>query len=360
MSALEAAKPNLRKETKMHSPRLSVLMAVRNAESHLDEAVQSILSQSFRNFEFVIIDDGSSDGTSEILSRFSSCDNRIRVEQVASTGSLPAALNYGLGLCRGELIARMDGDDIALPKRFELQVKKMDDCSDLGLLGCASIDIDDDGRTIGKTNHPSSHDAIRLTLPFRSCFIHPAVVLRRQAIDVAGGYDEAFWTGQDYELWSRMIKVCRVGNLEDPLMKRRVHSNSITSSAERNRVHDGLLAPVRQRMVNELLNLDLTKKETETLRHAVQSDGIADIWDLIAIIPCVREYGLKLDTILSPKDARKIRADVSRALFSQIVFNRRTPEIRKKLELFSEAIGFGPRAIFSGECFRATASIMIS
>lgn len=342
------------------APRLSALMAVRNAEAHLNEAIESILLQSFEDFELVIIDDGSTDGTPEILRRYSQLDQRVRTERIDSVGSLPAALNFGLGLCRGELIARMDGDDVALPERFERQVIEMERDPSLGLLGCSSIDIDEGGETIGRTYHPVSHEAIKLLLPFRSCFIHPSVVIRRQAIEAVGGYDETFWTGQDYELWSRLIKVCRVANLDAPLLKRRVHPRSITASAERNRVHDTLLAPVRQRMASDLLGISLTQRETETLRHAVQSDGIADVYDVLNIIKYIVRYGRTIESQLPPYEANLMRRAIASSLLSQVVFNRRGQDVLAKISICKFAVKFHRPVLVSRGFILAIISLIIS
>ena len=216
----------------MKSIPISVVMSVFNGEAFLIEAIESILAQTFRDFEFVIVDDGSTDGTAEILDRFAKEDERIRVLRHANKGRAES-LNVGIGLATGEYIARMDADDIALQHRLEDQIVFMGQHPEVGLLSGAYERFSSDGRAIDIVRPPLRDDEIRLMLLRTSAMCHPAVMMKRNIVLLSGGYRKALLDADDYDLWLRMSERTQLANLGQPILRYRVHpkQSSIANSS---------------------------------------------------------------------------------------------------------------------------------
>lgn len=204
-------------------------MAVYNGQKYLAEAVDSILNQTFTNFEFLIINDGSTDNSREIILSFD--DPRIRIVDNPDNIGLARSLNRGLQLAQGELIARQDADDISYPNRIEQQFRFLEMHPEVILLGTGVRTIDESGRPHpDKLYVPTSLTAIRWYLMFGNAFAHTSVMFRRNIIwDKLGGYDEVFDRIEDYELWSRVARSFIVENLPNVLIDYRYHYGSITS-----------------------------------------------------------------------------------------------------------------------------------
>lgn len=200
-------------------PRVSVLMAVYNGLPYLKEAVDSILSQTFGDFEFVIIDDGSTDSTGAVLDAYSRSDGRVRVLKNAGNMGNTFSLNRGLGECSGEYIMRMDSDDVALRDKIERQVLAMDSDRDISALGSAVSYIDASGRELGFVRR----SAIGRTNLNRTPLIHSTVMMRRDHL-VRNGlrYNEKYPVAEDYFLWLSIAKVGKISALDDVLLKYRI------------------------------------------------------------------------------------------------------------------------------------------
>jgi GT2 family glycosyltransferase len=203
-------------------------MAAYNAETYLAPAVNSILRQSFTNFEFVIVDDGSTDGTRDILESYARRDSRIRVATQANAG-VAAALNAGLARVRGEFIARMDADDISLPTRLDAQLDFMKAHPDCVAVGCRWLAIDPDGWPIRIGRQPQSHEAIDAfhLAGNGGGMPGPALFLRRSAVEAVGRYRAEFVLAEDYDLLLRLAEVGRLVNLPDVLFFYREHATSL-------------------------------------------------------------------------------------------------------------------------------------
>ena len=215
-------------------PKITVLMPVYNAALHLGQALESILAQSFSDFEFLIIDDASTDGSAALLAAFH--DQRMRVVRNPVNLGVAATLNSGLQMARGQYIARMDADDISLPARLERQVTYLDSHPEVSVVGVKVVLIDADGNETGSWREDletSSAAQIRATLPEHNCIAHPGVMIRRDAA-LGFGYRAGLPYAQDYELWLRMTAAgCRIEKLDEVLLKYRVHHGSITSQSNR-------------------------------------------------------------------------------------------------------------------------------
>ena len=197
-------------------PKVSIVMSVRNGGSDLPRAVACILDQTYRDFEFIIVNNGSSDGTAAFLGSIS--DPRVRIYHQADQG-LASALNRGISLARGRYIARQDHDDLALPDRVMKQVRFLEAHEEYGLVGTRAEIWIGDQPTGRYHDHPSNDVDLRFDLLFNNPFVHSSVMIRKSVLDQAGGYttDPARQPPEDYELWSRIARCCSVANLPERL-----------------------------------------------------------------------------------------------------------------------------------------------
>lgn len=202
-------------------------MSVYNREDLVERAIESILNQTFTDFEFIIIDDGSTDRTAEILDGFARKDNRIRVIHQENTG-LARALNRGIMEARGPLIARMDDDDTSFPERFEKQVNFLDMHPEVACLGTWARIVDHENKPRGEMQPPVDHDTIRKNMLLASQFIHPTVMMRRDAIMSIGLYTDL--RAEDYDLFMRLVYHYRTANLPEVLLNYRFAADNYYSS----------------------------------------------------------------------------------------------------------------------------------
>lgn len=209
------------------SPAVTVILPVYNAQRYIGAAVQSILDQTFRDFELIVINDGSTDGTLAILGQLAAVDSRIKLISRPNTGYV-VALNEGLDLARGEFIARMDADDISLPERFEKQVAYLRANPDCVLLGTNVAQMDADGMVIGPMpDIDYGHEKIDHALLRRGWpVVHPAVMMRTDAVKKAGGYVVEYCPNEDHDLFLKLGEMGRLENLPDLLVHYRKHDAS--------------------------------------------------------------------------------------------------------------------------------------
>ena len=230
-------------------PRVSVFIPVYNREHYIPVAVNSMLAQSFTDFELIVVDDGSTDRTLEVLSRYS--DPRLRIARNPSNLGIPATRNHGLELARGEFIALLDSDDHSYPERLARQVAWLDAHPDIVQIGSWCSFMDADGRMLDKVRRqPLDPDEIRAHLLFHCPIINRTVMARTAALK-AIGYDTAFPRCQDYEMHCRLIEAGqRLANLPELLVCGREHPGRITGqTADLGR--DRKLA-IQQRMLGHL------------------------------------------------------------------------------------------------------------
>lgn len=204
-------------------PALTVLLPVRDGERHLDAALTSIGTQTVGDFELLVVDDHSTDGTAAILAAHAASDSRIRVLRNRGRG-LVDGLNFGLAQAETELVARMDADDVALPERFERQLALLAVRPELVALGTGAVTMDDAGGPVGLIAPPTEHEAIAALLARVNPMAHPTVILRRSAVQAAGGYRRAYLRAEDYDLWLRLAETGRLANLAEPLLRYRLPS----------------------------------------------------------------------------------------------------------------------------------------
>ncbi|MBN1490093.1 MAG: glycosyltransferase [Phycisphaerae bacterium] len=255
---------------KSETPRVSVIMSVRNGAAYLREAVDSILAQSFGDFEFIIVDDASDDETPRILAEYAAADSRIVLLVNDENLRLSRSLNRALAVARGTYIARQDADDLSLPDRFARQVERFDAEPDLGLLGTAFDICDANGRRVGTQVVPITDTEIRLQMLFDNAFCHASMMLRRRVLPgVIGGYDATVRYAQDYELWSRLLRVTRGANLAEPLVVHRQHEANVTTRAHDEQQQTAVRIAARE-IAEHCPSVVLTLDEVGALRRWYQ------------------------------------------------------------------------------------------
>ncbi len=214
----------------MTTPAISVAMSVYNGEQFLALAIESILAQSFADFEFLILNDGSSDGSATIIDDYAGRDPRIRVIHRENRG-LIASLNELIEEARAPLIARMDCDDISLPERFERQLAFLRANPDHGVVGTWTFDIDENGAPyqIEGADHATSYEDVLKMLGTRSPFCHPSVIMEKALVQRVGGYHAAFRHCEDYDLWLRLAYETRLCSLPERLIRYRHTEGQVSS-----------------------------------------------------------------------------------------------------------------------------------
>ena len=218
-------------------------MPVYNAGSYLADAVESILCQTFKDFEFIVIDDGSTDGSLAVLQRFAKHDVRVRLISRENRG-ITQTRNEALRLARGELVAVMDADDRSLPDRLAKQVDFMESFPDCVAVGARVLLIDPDGAPIREMSCEQTHEQID-TAHMRGlggAISHPAAMMRRAVVVSVGGYREQFDTAEDFDLFLRLAEHGRVANLPDVLLWYRQHLGSVGYSGRQKQRRAALLA----------------------------------------------------------------------------------------------------------------------
>jgi glycosyltransferase involved in cell wall biosynthesis len=206
---------------------LSVIMPVYNCRRYLAAAIASICAQQYGDYEFIIIDDGSTDGSAKVIDRAAAADARIRVLRRPNTG-IVGALNDGLAAARGELIARMDGDDLAEPTRFTAQLKFLSEHPKYVAVGSATWIIDPHGAVIDRYAPPLEHADIehQLLLGNGGAIIHPVIMMRQAALRHVGGYRRKYDRAEDLDLFLRLARHGSLANLPSALIRYRLHHNS--------------------------------------------------------------------------------------------------------------------------------------
>lgn len=249
------------------SPRVSVLMPNYNQERYLPEAIQSILVQTFKNFEFIIVDDCSTDNSAEILAFFATKDRRIRVAHNSRNLGRGASRNVAMHMQpKGEYIAIMDSDDIALPERLERQVKFLDENPDIAVLGAQVLNVDEvNNPTHEQTTLPTTHGNLAWTLTFSVPFANPVVMIRANALRSTGLYDESSAV-EDADLWTRLVYHGRFANLPEILLHYRMPSDRLVQ-----RMADWTepLTNVSRIFIEKLLNKPITHAQSRNIRYSI-------------------------------------------------------------------------------------------
>jgi glycosyltransferase involved in cell wall biosynthesis len=211
----------------MSNPLVSVVMVTCNVERFLAQSIDSILHQTFSDFEFIIVDYGSTDSSKRIIAHYVEQDPRVHLHEIPRYG-LGESRNAACSLARGKYIAIMDADDVALPARLQLEVDFMERHPRVGLLGGAVQWISATGKALYVACVPTDDRQLRKTMAVHCPFWQPTVLLRTEAFVRAGGYRRAFASAEDYDLWLRVAEHFECANLKDVVLKYRIHPQQVS------------------------------------------------------------------------------------------------------------------------------------
>lgn len=272
-------------------PKISVVMPAYNAEKYITEAIESILNQSFRDFEFIILNDCSTDATESIILSYG--DARIVYVKNEENLGVARTLNKGLAIAKGEYIARMDADDVSLPQRLERQAAFLEENPAVAVLGCNVETFDETGSlyTGWSATDPKQ---MHIDLLFSCGLAHPSVMMRREVIDALGGYDPAFEGLEDYELWCRVTQSHQVTTLPEVLFCYRVHSGQVTKNPS-----EKYLSRLRSLKEKQLQWLGLpTQGANAECYFALCRGETVDFWQLAAFFRSVLDAASGYDPAL--------------------------------------------------------------
>lgn len=267
------------------SPLVSVILPVYNGENHLTECIESILNQTYQNFEFIIVDDASTDTTPEILNKYSDKDRRILIFTHQKNQKQTAAANTAIKNAKGPFLARMDADDVALSIRLEKQVQFMLDNPNVGLVGSWVDIIDDNGEIIKIWKTLSTNGILDWNLLFGTSFAHSSAMMRTEIVKQVGNYQSP--EAEDYDLWSRISYVSNVANIQEVLQQKRVWHGQLALKVPAE-TRDCVIE-IMQKNINALLEYDNLELEFIRKIRAVSdkapinkdSQSIKDVWDII-------------------------------------------------------------------------------
>jgi glycosyltransferase involved in cell wall biosynthesis len=250
-------------------------MPVFNAANYLEHAIGSVLLQSHADFEFICINDGSTDRSGEILNHWAGRDQRIRLITRSNTG-IVGALNDGLAIARGDLVARMDADDICLPSRFEKQVSYMNEHHDCVAVGSTAMLIDVEADHVKRWEVPADHAEIsQLHLEGRAGqIIHPSVMMRKTTVLQAGGYHSEWLWVEDYDLFLRLADLGKLANLQEDLLMYRLNPDGVTRSKRKQQVQLTSTLCNQVRLQKGLPAI--SRKEFEATLEIKQEDVLAE------------------------------------------------------------------------------------
>ncbi len=289
-------------------PQVTVLMPVYNGSKYLEDAIESILRQTYSHFEFLIINDGSTDDTPKILKSFAQYDKRIRLVNRDANHGLTSCLNLGLKIAMGRFIARMDADDISLPERIERQISFMENNPSVGICGSSVRWMENEKETISQ--FPQDHKDIVCHNLFAPALAHPSVIMRKDALAANSlKYSTDYLYAQDYEFWTRCSRHMQMANLNEILLVLRRHGDQISMTKNTSQ-----LSAARAIREEQLKGLDIIPSEDEKELHEQISCGAwksdrsflmsADTWMRKIITSNKTRYGYPepaLSTVLANK-----------------------------------------------------------
>ena len=260
------------------TPELSVILSVYNGENYISASIESILNQTFGDFELIVINDGSTDKTSKIIKSYS--DPRIIYLENEKNIGIAKSTNKGLNIARGRYIAIMDADDISMPERFSKQFKFLENNSEVGVCGSWFNVIDKKGESVGKTCYPISSNIISCFLLFYCCIANPTTMYRKKIIQDVGNYNPEFIAAMDYDLWTRTIGHYQFSNIPEFLLKYRMHGENISQNSEKYHHEDYI---IRKIAIEKLLEHPLSTEEDVALREWIKPKSKMHLNDIFLI-----------------------------------------------------------------------------
>jgi len=271
-------------------PVISVVMSVYNGEEYLESCLNSILNQTYSDFEFIIINDGSTDNTAKILDQYAKLDSRVSVHHEKENLKLVRSINKGCRLAKGEYIARMDADDICNSERFAIQVRYLDNHPEISVVGSWVQNIDNLGNALDIWKVPTDPAIIAWTLQFECCLAQPAIMMRRELLKSLDYYSVSALQCEDYDLWCRASAVTQLANIPEALVQRRIWQDSrcFTNSEQVEEFH-----------------LKYMKRTIERLQQSTVEHSV---------IKCLRETTKQQECLGNAQIIQNVKATIDRSL----------------------------------------------
>jgi glycosyltransferase involved in cell wall biosynthesis len=331
----------------MSVPTVTVIMPIYNAAAHVREATESILSQTFADFELLAVDDGSSDDSASLLRGYG--DPRLRVERNERNLGLVATLNRAVGRAKGRYIARMDADDVSLPTRLAEQVAYLESHPDVSGVSAAYEFIDEEGRRLPVDYgllRPVGPALLRWSLHFGTFFCHPASMLRREVFENTGGYDPDFAHAEDYELWLRATTRFRLDNLPRVLLRYRVHGENVSGTHRADQLRNAHRA--LSRSIAEQLGEEVLLAHAAILRDAIAPETFSEAVAAGGLLDRLCRNFVS-DPQMARRDRSLVRADTATRLAAlAIASGRRWPAAAARIAFTGcrlSPIAFGRGAV---------------
>ena len=317
------------------APEVSVVTSVYNGARYLEESVSSILGQTFTDFEFLIVDDGSTDETPALLRTCS--DPRARVIRNERNVGVSHSVNRALESARGRYVARHDADDVSVPSRIARQVAFLNEHPEIGVVGAQMEWIDETDRPLEMPDAPLEHSLIAWEMVFRCPLFQPTVLIRKSVLDAPGAYDPTLVVAHDYDLWARLMPVTRMANLPERLVRYRVHSNSVSQRHGADREREAMR--VRRAYVSRVLGRETDAGLIEAMhRSQISLERLTDEQVRHVVGLLFEMYEAMLDQGFVVEDERE---------------SVRTAMIERVVRAAQCAPGCVPRASLSGEYWRS-------
>lgn len=286
------------------TPSISVIMAVHNGETYIRAAVQSVLKQTFKDFELIVVDDGSTDQTAKMVSEFD--DKRIKLIKNQVNMERSYSRNLAVKMSSGEYLAILDADDICLEERFEKQLQFMRSNEDVGLLGSDAYILDQNDKIIGYISPPKGSQYIDWLLNFDSVLVHSSAFIRREVFTKAGGYTIGLEPSEDYDLWCRVSNFTLIENISEPLVMYRQHqtnSSTLFADLQKQRRFSIAAKRIKNRLSGEY-NFHETKENSTCNKVSLFNSGIIYLL-----------YKTYLKSSISIMDRKKIKQDAASRIF---------------------------------------------
>lgn len=305
-------------------PQVSVITTVHNGARFLAAAIESILAQRFTNFEYLLLDDASTDESGAIIVRYAAADARIIPLHKPISINHSHALNAALPHARGEYVAILDADDLAHPERLARQVDYLTEHPDVGVVGAQVNQIDDEGRTRHAMTFPTTWALARWTILFGTPVLHSAAMVRRAVLESIGGYSAHWKYANDYSLWATLLDRTRITNLPETLVSYRRHAQQTSSTIAT--PQQGEVWLLIYRMLAERLGLRSALNDIGVLYHGVRSVLLADEASLLRAADLLTSIWKRYLEVEHPDPVAEdaISADCARRLLTMAWTHRRS------------------------------------
>jgi glycosyltransferase involved in cell wall biosynthesis len=292
-------------------PRTSFLIPVRDGSRFVVASLESVLAQTDPDLEVVVVDDGSTDDTVALVEALQSRDARVRLLRHTRGSGLVDALSFGLEHVRGDFVARLDADDLAVRDRLEKQLRFLNAHPAVAVVGSALELVDSDGFPVGRVDQPTDPSTVSVRLLQGNVLAHSAVVIRRDCLDAVGGYRATFAHAEDYDLWLRMAERHELANIAEPLTRYRIHADQVSAM----HIEDQAVAALAARTVARI------RRDTG---HEPDLPAAADIPFLLrlgltneSVMQAIAQTGLEWSSMIEMVD-RHQAADVLASISSRV------------------------------------------